>query len=237
MHRFVAIILTLALLHTRPASVLAQSTSEPGPLAVATGLDMVGTSAYVWRGFVPTEGFSLEPNLWVRVGRVTLSSWMNVDGSRTAPAFTEHDFSIDYSHPVGRWTMSAGWINYLFPAVETGRHSDEVYAGVSHASYFNPVFRLYVDVHAGSGAYASLGASHVYDLPRGLAIQPSLTVGYNHEQWMDQSMLSDVNAGVKLTLPTLAGHWTLSPFVNYSRSLDADVLPSRVYGGLAVSVR
>lgn len=220
--------------------------SQPAPetlaealrrVKITAGTDLVATSAYIWRGFVPTDAFSLQPTSWIRVGGLTISSWANVAGRRAGGPLTEHDVIVDYSASVGRLTLSAGWINYVFPPAETGRHSDEVYAGVAHASYLNPAVRVYQDVHAGSGTYLNAGVAHEYPMGHGIAVTPSASIGYNHHQWIDRSTFSDATVGVKVKMPTGLKHLSVAPFVNYSRTLARELFPSRIYGGLGISVQ
>jgi hypothetical protein len=218
-----------------------QPTAPPAPatprLQVTAGTEFMATSAYVWRGFVPNASFSVQPNTWVKVGDVTVSSWMNVarEHVQNRPV-TEHDLTIDYSKTRGSVTWSAGWINYAFPELTVGRYSNELYVGVAHASYFNPSLRVYQDVHEGSGTYVNAAVNHAYEVGD-FTLTPSVALGYNHHQWIDVSTFSDLNVGLRLTVPTPFKRLSVAPFVNYSRSLETSVIPSRTFGGLAFSVR
>jgi hypothetical protein len=173
------------------------------------------------------------------MGSVTVSSWMNIARRHVEHRpITEHDLTIDYSATRGAFTWSAGWINYVFPELETGRSSNELYAGFSHSSYLNPSFRVYQDVHAGTGTYVNLGVSHTYPvIGSKVTLMPSVALGYNHKQWIDTSTFSDLNMGLRLTVPGPVKRLWLAPFINYSRSLDRAVLESKTYGGLSLAVR
>ena len=207
------------------------------PTPITTGVDLVGTSAYLWRGFVPTDAASVQPNLWMKVGDVTVSSWGNTARpSAGGSMLTEHDFTVDYTRTTGRYVVSAGWINYLFPTVDVGRHSNEFYAGVSHVSFLNPTVRVFQDVQAGAGTYVNAGMSHEFAVGRTL-VTPSVAVGYNRHQWIAESTWSDAVMGVRVKVPTPSKRVMLAPFVNYSRSLASGLFPSRFYGGLGVSVQ
>jgi len=203
-------------------------------LDVSAGTDIVATSAYIWRGFVPTDAFSIQPNTWVRIGHLTVSSWSNVARRRVGGPLTEHDFTVDYSRPVGRFVVTAGWINYVFPPAETGRHSNEIYGGVSHTSYLNPTVRVYRDVHEGSGTYVNVGLAHEYAPGDGVTVTPNVAVGYNDNLWVDASTFSDAAFGVKVKVPTPFEHLAVAPFITFSRSLARDRFPSRVYGGFGL---
>ncbi len=206
-------------------------------IRIATGVDLLGTNAYVWRGFVPTDAFSVQPNLWLTIGDLTVSSWGNTARRSVGGLLTEHDLTVDYSRNIGPYALSAGWINYLFPPAETGRHSNELYVGVADASYLNPSVRVFQDVHAGAGTYVNVAIDHEYAIGSSIAVTPSVAAGYNHHQWIATSTWSDVVVGVKVRLPTPNPHVTVAPFGNYSRSLARDLFRSRFYGGLGLTVR
>jgi len=224
----------------QPAPVAPAPPPAPAPrFNVTAGTEFLASSSYVWRGFEPNGSFSVQPNTWVKIDNLTVSSWMNIARRHVDHRpITEHDLTVDYSTTRGAFTWSAGWINYVFPELESGRYSNELYAGFSHGSYLNPSFRVYQDVHAGTGTYVNVGVSHTYPVVSSkVTLMPSVAVGYNHKQWIDTSTFSDLNMGLRLTVPGPLNHLWLAPFINYSRSLDSAVLQSKTYGGVSVAVR
>jgi hypothetical protein len=234
----------MAMIRAAQPAVAVPSAPAPAQAAVprftvAGGTEFLASSSYVWRGFQPNSSFSVQPNTWLKVGNVTVSSWMNIARRHVENRpVTEHDFTVDYSATRGAFTWTAGWINYVFPELETGRYSNEIYAGFSHSSYLSPTFRVYQDVHAGSGTYVNVGVSHTYPvISSNVTLMPSVGLGYNHRQWIETSTFSDLNVGLRLTVPGPVKRLWLAPFINYSRSLDRAVLESKTYGGLSVAVR
>ena len=234
---------TVAMAAVQPPPVAASASAAPTPrFNVTAGTEFLASSSYVWRGFQPNGSFSVQPNTWVKIDNLTVSSWMNIARRHVEHRpITEHDLTVDYSATRGAFTWSAGWINYVFPEVQDGqpgRYSNELYAGFSHSSYLNPSFRVYQDVHEGSGTYVNFGVSHTYPvISSKVTLMPSVALGYNHKQWIDTSTFSDLNMGLRLTVPGPVKRLWLAPFVNYSRSLDRAVLESKTYGGLSVAVR
>lgn len=110
--------------------------------------------------------------------------------------------------------------------------------GVGRVDTFAPALRVYHDVHVGSGTYVSLGASHTYALPwRDAALTPSVALGYNHRQWIDDSTFSDLALGLKARVPTPLPRVALTPFVTWSRSLATAHFPSRFVYGVGMSVQ
>ncbi len=177
----------------QPPPIATPPPPAPAPrFDVTAGTEFLASSSYVWRGFQPNSSFSVQPNTWVKIDNLTVSSWMNIARRHVEHRpVTEHDLTIDYSATRGAFTWSAGWINYVFPEVETGRYSNELYAGFSHSSYLNPSFRVYQDVHAGTGTYVNVGVSHTYPVVSSkVTLMPSVALGYNHRQWIDTSRRS-----------------------------------------------
>ncbi|MEI6245504.1 MAG: hypothetical protein WCQ64_10715 [Acidobacteriota bacterium] len=233
----VSLLLTVVCSMVAAATAHAQATDPVAPaVPITKGVDLVGTNAYLWRGFVATDRFSVQPNLWLKYGVVTVSSWSNAARPQGHGLLTEHDLTVDVTKAAGRFAVSAGWINYLFPTVDTGRYSNEFYAGVSHASFLNPSVRVYHDVQAGAGTYLNGAVSHEFTVGR-LLVTPSAAVGYNRHQWIAESTWSDALMGLKVKLPSPSKRLTIAPFLNYSRSLARDLFPSRFSGGLGVSVQ
>src|SRR5688572_14238210 len=98
---------------------------EPAP-TVTGGVNVDLFSHYVWRGFVLTDGFAFQPSVFVSTKGLTVTSWSSWSSTDAGcfdpddcPAIREHDFTIDYTRPVGSATLSVGYINYLFPPYRT----------------------------------------------------------------------------------------------------------------------
>jgi hypothetical protein len=235
---------------TNPAeSVVAQSVQAPTvpdqPAAapvpagsdLAAGTELVIASAYVWRGFVPTDVVSYQPTSWARYRNVTVSSWFNVAGGQSVGPLTEHDFTVDWSLTRREWTVSAGWINYVFPGAAADQVSNEVYGGVGYAGPLNPSVKVFQDVHAGSGTYVNLGVSQTFELPHGSSLTPAFNVGYNHEQWVDDSTWSDATWSAKLTVPTPVPRLWLSGTLAFTKGLNEAIFQDTFWGGVSIAVK
>jgi hypothetical protein len=211
----------------------------PVPLAVTSGAEINFYSKYMWRGWVYQDAFSAQPTYWVKFAdALTVSSWMNFSREQVEGPLTEHDLTVDYTKAISpKITMSAGWINYVYPALETQNVSNEFYGGFAHASYFNPAARVYVDVHSGTGVYLNLSAGHTYAIgSSGFAATPTFSIAYNHKSWIDESTWNDANFGVKLTVPTPIKGLFLTPQLYYSKALTDKVvgIESKLYGGIGI---
>ena len=205
---------------------------------MSAGVDLIATSAYVWRGFVPTADPSLQPAPWITIGPVTVTSWANFARGSQGTPITEHDATIDYTGHRGAFALSLGYTNYFFPDASSDRVSHELYAGIAHDSFFSPSIRVYRDVSAGHGTYANVSMAHRFDVANGhIALTPSAALGYNHHQWTERSTWSDLAIGLKATLPPVSARVSISPFLTYSRSLASDLLPSRLFGGVIINAK
>ena len=135
----------------------AQTLSTPQPptapekakLPVTGGANFDLMSHYVWRGFVLTDSFSFQPTVWGKVGDLMVSSWSSWAEGQDGGPLMEHDLTVDYTKAVGKVTYSVGYINYLFPAVDEGSVSNEIYGGTAFAVPLNPTVKVYFDFHEG----------------------------------------------------------------------------------------
>jgi hypothetical protein len=202
------------------------------------GSEIVLSTAYVWRGFLNSDTTCVQPGAWVTFGGVTFSSWLNVE-SRAASrlSLVEHDFAVEYARDAGEFSLSVGWVNYFFPAEETDRHTNELFATIAHAGPLSPDFAVYVDPHAGSGIYAAASVGHSLAL-RDDSVRAAARagVGYNHRLWIDGSGFADVNIRLGLELP-LFGEARLEPFLTYSRGLRPETRSHYLYGGVSMRTR
>lgn len=224
---------------TAPEAQPAGPPTPAPPVSVTSGAEINFYSKYMWRGFVYQDAVSAQPTYWVKFGdALTVSSWLNISREQVAGPITEHDLTVDYTKAVSpKFTMSAGWINYVYPALETQNISNEFYGGLAHSSYFNPAARVYVDVHSGTGMYLNLSAGHTYAIgSSGFAATPSFSIAYNHKSWIDDSAWSDANFGVKLMVPTPIKGLFLTPQLYYSKALydNNPAFKDTLYGGIGI---
>ncbi len=219
----------------------AQTPSTPQPVApepekaklpVTGGATVDFMSHYVWRGFLLTDSFSFQPTAWAKVGDVTVSSWSTWAEGQDGGPLMEHDLTVDYSKGFGNTTLSVGYINYLFPAIDEGSVTNEFYVGSAFATTLNPTVKAYFDVHEGKGTYLNFGVSQPVALGSNLTMTPGFAIGYNHKQWIDESAWNDANFSLKFAIP-VNGHFTLGPAIYYSKGLN-DAIPDQFYGGVSV---
>jgi hypothetical protein len=211
-------------------------TSRPPTPTFSTGAELMFTSAYVWRGFVNSRDWSLQPDLWLKFRDVSLHSWMNVIGEGSTPV-TEHDFTVDYTKEAGELLFSAGFTNYVYGAAQYGRTTNELYAGVTHQGFLSPSVRVFYDFHAGTGAYVLFGATHTLPVSRRVTATPGVTLGYNNRLFIPEATFSDLNIGVRFDAQTASDGLAVVPFLRYSRSLNRGLFDDQFYGGVGLSMK
>ena len=242
-----------------PAAAPAPAPEEPAP-SVTGGVNVDLFSHYVWRGFVLTDGFAFQPSVFVSTHGLTFTSWSSWSSTDAGcfdpddcPALREHDFTLDFTKPVGSATVSVGYINYLFPpyrtdaakAVDAVGATNELYAGVTFTAPANPFVKFYFDVDgddtdSSKGTYLQFGISQPIPLAEGKAtLTPMFSVAYNWGEWIADggcdfsdpdsgaNCWNDANLGVKLAIPV--GKFTITPAMYLSIGLN-DTVRSIGYG-------
>ena len=181
------------------------------PVTISVGISLA--NQYLWRGFVSNDAPSAQPGMTVEFTNFSISSWSNL--SQTGPngqLWTEHDLMLDYTQQVGSFSLSIGYINYIFPDIEPGegRQTNEVYFGLAHDNLLSPSVTVYRDFDEGEGWYYYLSLGHAFKLPKGLSLNPSVGGGLNQHLFIEQTTVSNCDLGVSIDIPL--GGITLSPF-------------------------
>lgn len=243
--------MTIEVVQTPPAAPAATPAPEPEPEAptVTGGVNVDFFSHYVWRGFALTDGFATQPSVFVSTRGLTFTSWSSWSSTDAGcfnaddcPALREHDFTVDFTKPVGNATVSVGYINYLFPPYRTDEAkaadavgaTNELYGGVAFAAPANPFVKVYFDVDGNDGAdtsrgtYLQFGVSQPIPLAEGKAtLTPMFSLAYNFKQWIAENDWNDANLGVKLAIPV--GKFTITPAMYLSIGLN-DTVKAVGYG-------
>jgi len=192
---------------------------------------------YIWRGQNLANTASMQPGMAFTYKSLTVSSWSQFahtgfgDSGVAGNHWTEHDFTVDYAVPItDKISANVGWINYAFPNLTTGRYTNEIYGKVTFDTLLSPSFGVYGDIHAADGVYYNFAIGHGIDLPKGVALNLSASLGINQQQWIDVTTVSDVILGASLALP-VGDKVTLSPYWNYITGNDT----LRKYGNSGIT--
>lgn len=167
---------------------------------------------YLWRGFVLNDTPAMQPALSFSYKGFGVSSWANFAyRGPNGQNWTEHDLTVSYSRDVGNWTASGGFIHYHFPdLLEKFQNTFELFGSLQYNGLFSPSFTVYRDVDDGDGWYYYLGFRQGIQAPKGIVVTPSVGVGLNQGQWIEQTTISNFDVGVTVDIPV--GRVTFSPF-------------------------
>ncbi|HPD17809.1 MAG TPA: hypothetical protein PLE19_22965 [Planctomycetota bacterium] len=220
-----------------PEGGAAPAESAPAPEKPwSVTLDSTFNGKYVWRGVNVVDDPVWQPSATFAWKGLSLNVWGNLDltdvnGDRRN--FTEVDYTLDYSHSVGKATFSVGTIRYVFP--HTGfPTTTEVYAGVTLDAPLSPTFKVYKDIDESDGVYANFALSHTvpglirFSERASMSLALSAAVGWGDHKnnnfyyaGTDASGLADLTCSVGLPI-AIGDHITIKPALNCSRLLDPD---------------
>ncbi len=188
----------------------AETTAGSGP---SITLESTAVSQYLWRGYVLNSSASLQPAVTLEYAGFTVSNWANFSKRVSHnQAWTENDVTLEYAHQLGRFSISAGFLEYGYPelAADEGNRSHEVSLGVAYSHYLNPSIKAYRDLSLGKGYYYFLGVTHTYALRDRIALTPSAGIGLNQHMYQQATTISDVDCGLSLDL-SVSRQVTVSP--------------------------
>jgi hypothetical protein len=173
----------------------------------------------------------------VTFGPVTVNSWFSGPDPDSGLRLREHDLTVEYEHEAGPLSVSAGWTHYFMRYDPVQRHAHELFVRVSHeATTITPTVEIARTIEPGSGTTIISSLETAVPLSPRLRASGLLSVGYNHHQWIEESLFTHVEGRAALEWQA-QGRLTMRPFVGWSRSLHPSVLPSRAFAGLELSLR
>ena len=183
--------------------------------AAATATAALDTnSAYVWRGLTFNDGLVLQPSLDVSTGGFAVNVWGNLDIDDYNGAVDDGEFSeVDLT---ASYTWKLGPVDASLGAIEYlfpggAEATTELFAGLAYA--------LVPGLTASGKFFYDVDQVDDYYLSLGLAYAYTLTAGIKY-------LVTDALA--------------VGAAINYSESLDDDVLPDEavdttVYGGVSLA--
>jgi len=164
------------------AGVSTFAQDDPGESPATGEITVDIGNAYVWRGQRLSRGAVAQFVLAGEFRGFAASVWSNFDpseyprGSGSRRTFTETDLSLSYGRPVGRGTLTGGFVYY---SLRGGRDTSELFVGYELDLPLRPSATLYVDADEGKGAFLILGADESLTFTRGVSLDLQVEVGFN----------------------------------------------------------
>lgn len=201
-------------------------------------------NVYMFRGQKLFDAQSLQPSLTgnydTGMGIVSGNLWMHLSGSNDndPERFTELDETIKYSNTFGDFGFAVGNVWYTYPdSSDDIDSSKEVFASLSHNSFFTPTLSFYHDYDLYDTNYFELGFSHAFEeIAQGsdATLTPFAAFGFasNAEKIYEDDGLEFVNVGATLTAPI--GAASIAPTINYSFKVDDNTI-NQLWFGVAIN--
>ncbi len=160
---------------------------DPGP-EPATGSASLGAfNRYIFRGYrLGRDSLVFEPALSASVRGFSLVFWGNIDMREKATpcfapdrpgrkSFNETDLTVSYTHSLGRFGLTAGFIYY---GTKYTAETQELYVGASLDVPGKPTLTVYRDIDAYPGTYFLLSLAHSVALRKGITLDLGASAAY-----------------------------------------------------------
>ncbi len=156
--------------------------------APVTGSASLGTfNRYIFRGYrLGRDSLVFEPVLSVSYQGLSVIFWGNID-MREKPtpcfspdrpgrkSFNETDLTLSYTHNLGRFGLTAGFIYY---GTKYTAETQELYVGASLDIPGKPSLMIYRDIDAYPGTYFLLSLAHSVALNKGITLDLGASAAY-----------------------------------------------------------
>ena len=210
-----------------------EGTSDSG-FHAEWNVEVAATNNVVWRGFLSNRTAALQPSITLTLGafEINSTSVLEFDGRY---CWKEHDLQLSYTRPLyERLSLTAGYINYAFPAVEKERFAHEFFTGLSFEGATSVRMLAFQNVGASTGSYLSLELSHGFRKGKRLPIEAAASLGYNRRLFIAENTFSDAAVTISTVIP-LGGRLSIAPEIGFSRGLNRQYFANYVTGGVRLA--
>lgn len=228
------LVCVFALMTALLVSAVGVASADDGP-KVTAAFDATFNSKYVWRGMLLVDDAVMQPSATVGVGNFSLNVWGDfnfTDIKNKEGQFDEIDITLNYTIPVGDFSIPVGVIAYTFPGGANDTY--EGYLGVAYNWIVTPSVVGYFDFDEFSGSVYVRGAlDYGLDLPEVVSkVSWKLTAGaslaWGNGEYgkgyfgVDESHFADwsVYAGLPISF---CKYFTVKPMITYTSLIDSEI--------------
>lgn len=153
--------------------------------------------------------------------------------------FSEVDLAMSYTHIIDKIDLSAGIIGYLFPNGGKGKAELYVSGSISIIEGLSAGIDFYYDIDEIDDYYAGVNLGYSLEINEKAGVVAGVSAGYAGEDMSagSEEGFHDVNASLSASY-SVTDAIGLAASINYTDSLDGDVLPEQdvdVYGGVSLT--
>jgi len=147
-------------------------------------------SAYIWRGQeLSRHSVVIQPSATIAYKGVSLNVWGNLDtrpyaagDEKYSTNYTETDLTLSYSRKIGIVSVGGGYIYYGLAAAYAGGpdylDSQELFLTVAVDTLLSPTLTVYKEIDHYHQWYATLAASHTFQLHEKVGLKLAGSVSY-----------------------------------------------------------
>lgn len=188
-------------------------------------------SRYVWRGALLSDCWVFQPSATFDYQGLGLAVWGNMDlGNANGKdyCFSELDYDLNLSFPVGYYSFSLGGMLYTYPNT-LDKATTEIYLGLKADLLLNPSVTVFQDVDEAKGTYISLNLGHSLPVKKlNGSVDLALSVGIGTDK--HSRYYHEVNSGalvdflISAIMPfKIKEGITIAPSFSYARLLDSKI--------------
>ena len=205
-------------------------------------------SAYIWRGQeLSRHSVVIQPSATLAYKGVSLNVWGNLDTRPYAAGdekyganYTETDVTLSYTYKFSKVSVGAGYIYYGLAAAYPGGpdylDSQELFVTVALDTLLSPTLTVYKEIDHYHQWYATLAASHTFQLHEKIGLKLAGQVSYLKSEDETTYAKYDSNsvatgdkfsnfhdATLSVSLPvSVTKHLTVTPLLTYVFPLSED---------------
>jgi hypothetical protein len=142
---------------------------------------------YVWRGYeVGKSGLVIQPSASLWYKGFSLALWNNIDTNQRnttiatfahegRKGFDETDLILSYTYPVGKLSLTGGYIYYNLKYAE---ETEEFFVTLAYDMFTKPTLSIYQDITSYPGTYINLSFAHSLPVYKETTLDLGASFGY-----------------------------------------------------------